>query len=251
MVKLIFLIFSFSFNLLTRSINSISVGHPPFGRLGEKVLDIEHAQNGAVIMQEVEKNGAGLNLNWETVNAILLHPRNNAALRLNKNDPNEINVLVLADKIAYTFSDIIDFQKMKMLEEKNLPEEMSELVKYPDKKDEIISSCVNAIVKESMEKERVSFSESAEAKSFMNIRTWMHEVMYKSLNETETIKIMEEKLKAVLEYISHTDLCGNLDPRFVVSMMTDREVYSLADLLERGTHKIKNGGLMDTQHEKI
>lgn len=209
------------------------IGHPPYGHLGEKVLGIKHAFNGAIVLQEVERKGAGLNLCKETVKAIMYHSKDNLPLSLDKNLPNEINVLILADKIAYTFSDINDFKRVGMLEERNLPEEVLKLGKGPNAQRMRIASCVRALVEESLEKGKVSFQESREAKIFKEIRDWMYRNMYNPLDSSNERLLMKDNLAEVLMYLQFSGKCGNLEPRFVASLMTDKETNVLANLLRK------------------
>lgn len=209
------------------------IGHPPYGHLGEKVLRINHAFNGAIVLQEVERKGAGLNLCKETVAAIMYHSRDNIPLSLDKNLPSEMNVLILADKIAYTFSDINDFQRVGMLDEKDLPREVFKLGKGPNAQRMRIASCIRALVEESLEKGTVSFQESKEAEIFKKIRDLMYKIMYNPLDFSEERMMMKANLGEVLEYLEFGGKCGNLNPRFATSLMTDKEVNKSANLLRK------------------
>jgi len=209
------------------------IGHPPYGHLGEKVLNINHAFNGAIVLQEVERKGAGLNLCKETINAIMSHSRDNVAFWLDQNLPNEMNVLVSVDKIVYTHSDISDFERVGMLSESDLPEEIFELGKGTNAQRIRTNACVIALIDESLEKGRVSFSESREAKIFRDIRDWMYKNMYNPLDFTEERMWMRRNLEEVVEYLEFSGKCDNLDPRFAASLMTDKEVNKMAELLRK------------------
>ncbi len=210
------------------------VGHVPYGHAGEEVLKIDHALNGVVILQEVERKGRGLNLTWEVINAIMSHSRSHfkdkRELSIDKKQPNEASLLVLSDKIAYLFSDFNDFQRLGMLKNKEIPEEFFELGGGPNAQRRRVASCLEALIEESLNKERISFSESEVAKKFRKIRDWMYEEMYFK-KEWEDSKM--EGLRIVVEYFRENDnLCGNLDPNFVVGLMTDREADWLAEILK-------------------
>lgn len=210
------------------------VGHVPYGHAGAKVLEIDHALNSAVILQEVERKGAGLNLTREVVSAIVSHSRSHLKekreLFIDKKQPNEASLLVLADKIAYLFSDFDDFQRMGMLKGKEVPKEFLELGEGTNAQRKRVASCIEALIEESLDKGRISFSKSEVAKKFRGIRDWMYEEMYLK-KEWENSKM--EGLRMIVEYFrENDDLCGNLCPSFVVSLMTDKEANWLAEILK-------------------
>jgi len=205
------------------------VGHVPYGHAGEKVLKINHAINGAVILQEVERKGEGLNLTWEVVNAIMSHSRNKKELYINEKQSNETSLLVLADKIAYLFSDFNDFLRLGMLKGKEIPEEFLEFGEDPNAQRKRVATCLEALIEESLNKGRISFSESEISKKFRKIRDWMYKEMYLK-KEWEDSKM--GGLRTIVEYFENSDLCGNLDSNFVVGLITDREANWLAKILE-------------------
>ncbi len=205
------------------------VGHVPYGHAGEEVLKINHAINSAVILQKVERKGEGLNLTWEVVNAIMSHSRNKKELYINKRQSNETSLLVLADKIAYLFSDFNDFQRLGMFKGKEIPEEFLEFGEGPNAQRKRVATCLEALIEESLDKGRISFSESEIAKKFRKIRDWMYKEMYLK-KEWEDSKM--GGLRTIVEYFENSDFCGNLDSNFVVGLMTDREADWLAKILE-------------------
>ncbi len=205
------------------------VGHVLYGHAGEEVLKINHAINSAVILQKVERKGEGLNLTWEVVNAIMSHSRNKKELYINKRQSNETSLLVLADKIAYLFSDFNDFQRLGMFKGKEIPEEFLEFGEGPNAQRKRVATCLEALIEESLDKGRISFSESEIAKKFRKIRDWMYKEMYLK-KEWEGSKM--GGLRAIVEYFENSDFCGNLDSNFVVGLMTDREADWLAKILE-------------------
>jgi hypothetical protein len=58
----------------------------------------------------------------EDTKAIINHSRDRADVRIDEQEISEISLLVWADKIAYTFSDINDLKRVGMLFEKDMPE---------------------------------------------------------------------------------------------------------------------------------
>jgi dGTPase len=205
------------------------VGHTPYGHTGEEVLGINHAVNGAVILQEVERKGAGLNLTREVIDGIISHSRNKKDLFIDKRKSNEISLIVYIDKISYTFSDFNDFQRLGMFRDKEIPEAIFRLGNGINAQRKRTEACIEALVSESIEKGIISFSESEIAREFKETRDWMFKEMYHPLDwENE-----KENLKTVIEYFEGDGLefCDNLHPNFVVSLMTDKEANWLSEIL--------------------
>ena len=113
------------------------VGHTPFGHIGEQVLDtlhpggFRHNEQSLRTIDVLEKDGAGLNLTYETRMAVLHHskPRgdflNGAeldALSL------EAQIVRVADAVAYLAHDIGDAVRAGVLGEADLPTDARELL---------------------------------------------------------------------------------------------------------------------------
>ena len=205
------------------------MGHTPFGHAGEEVLKINHAINGAVIPQEIERRGNGLNLTREVVDGIISHSRNKNAIDIDKRKSNEINLIVYVDKIAYTFSDFNDFQRLGWLEDKDIPEAIFKLGNGINAQRKRTETCIEALIKESLEEKRISFSQSKVAYEFKEIRDWMYQEMYLPIDWS----YQKESLQTIVEYFEGegNEFCENLHPNFVVSLMTDREANWFSDIL--------------------
>lgn len=209
------------------------VGHGPFGHNSERITKIDHAFNSGIMLEFVEWNGKGLNLTWEVLSGIINHSRNNESLFLDKSQPNETSVVVIADKLAYLFLDIKELvnSNLEWVNIRDIPEEINILGATRTQR---TSSCINALIKESLEKGKVSFSEGEEARIFRIARDWMYKNFYKVMDFKEERLYQAENLEIVLEFFKEENLCGNLAPNFVVSMLIDNEVNWLADILRSG-----------------
>ena len=117
------------------------LGHTPFGHVGEDTLDqisqsgFTHSAQSLRIVEQLEKDGHGLNLTWEVRQGIACHskPRGDfladglvdgsgESLTL------EAQILRLADSVAYLNHDIADALRSGILRESDLPEEVNRVL---------------------------------------------------------------------------------------------------------------------------
>src|SRR3954466_13262126 len=109
------------------------LGHPPFGHIGEEVLDaclqdrynlrFRHNHHSLRIVEVLERDGAGLNLTEEVRDGILRHTwseREPASL--------EGRIVRLVDRIAYINHDIDDAIRAGVLQSRDLPREEIDLL---------------------------------------------------------------------------------------------------------------------------
>ncbi|MFH1063957.1 MAG: HD domain-containing protein [Candidatus Woesearchaeota archaeon] len=113
------------------------LGHIPFGHAGESALtkimkdllhdpsyEFHHARYGLDIVDRVEKGGRGLNLTEEVRDGILKHSLGASGLDKDMDLPitYEGKVVRLADKLAYTCSDLEDALRLEMIRESDIPQ---------------------------------------------------------------------------------------------------------------------------------
>lgn len=216
------------------------LGHSPFGHLGEKVISeiagrpFKHEIMSVVIAQQIERGGRGLNLSFETLEGILHHSRGKNGLHVNSNLPQEHNVVMLADKIAYTFSDLNDAVRCNYLSEKSLPAEVSALGKNQRER---WLNCLYALIKESSEKGFISFADSDVAQQFESIRQWSYINLYYKLNDEGPRQQAVTDLNSVHRFLSDWPGEQIYDPLLIMALLTDQEAKKIAKFAQYPTIK--------------
>ncbi len=104
------------------------LGHPPFGHIGEEVLDrclkerfgrdFRHYEHSLRVVEELERDGAGLNLTEQVRDGIARH-----SSRAPLPDTLEGRIVRVIDRVAYINHDIDDAVRAGLLREDELPAE--------------------------------------------------------------------------------------------------------------------------------
>jgi dGTPase len=128
------------------------LGHPPFGHIGEDVLDrcaqekfgrrFFHNEHSLRIVEHLERNGEGLNLTESVRDGILCHSSRAQIPRTL-----EGKIVRLVDRVAYINHDIDDAVRAGILEHSQLPAE--EIAILGNTSPERIDTLVNDLVENS------------------------------------------------------------------------------------------------------
>ncbi|HTZ85770.1 MAG TPA: deoxyguanosinetriphosphate triphosphohydrolase [Solirubrobacteraceae bacterium] len=104
------------------------LGHPPFGHIGEEVLDgclkerfgrsFRHYEHSLRVVDHLEREGAGLNLTEQVRDGIVSH-----SSRAPQPQTLEGRIVRVIDRVAYINHDIDDALRAGLLEESDLPAE--------------------------------------------------------------------------------------------------------------------------------
>lgn len=104
------------------------LGHTPFGHTGESVMqecyspEFTHYEQSLRVVEKLENNGNGLNLTWEVRDGIVNHSGSNMASTL------EGIIIKYADRIAYINHDIDDAIRGNVLNENDIPHELTDVL---------------------------------------------------------------------------------------------------------------------------
>ena len=113
------------------------LGHTPFGHIGEDVLNelyhqgFRHNEQSLRVVDLLENNGQGLNLNWEVRDGILNHSKSRGDILgegWGKVNTLEGEVGKIADIVAYINHDIGDAIRAGIITERDLPLSAVELL---------------------------------------------------------------------------------------------------------------------------
>lgn len=209
-------------NLVRAAAIGHDVGHVPFGHAGEAWMaahmgrhDFCHEVMGPIVTQKIERKGSGLNLTFETLDAMQRHSGKRASPTMTP----EAWVLRYCDKIAYLFADYNDiFVRMQFPASNG---ELTTLVsEFGSNQRERVSTAIAALVIESATVGHVSFEHSTFGEKFQRIRELMYAV-YPRITQQD----VANTLGPVLDFL------GNLqigDPYLLLALMTDHDVVALA-----------------------
>ncbi len=199
------------------------VGQTPYGHSGEKYIslrtgkDFHHYVMSVIVAQFIERKGLGLNLTYETLLGALNHSRGPGQLFISKDSIQEEILVMYADKIAYTFSDLNDALRTEIVRRNNIP---TFAYYFGENQRERVYRAIYELLKESKEVGSISFANGEAAEQFAKLRDWMFQNVYFKVNDIHEKKIFEKLDKCM-------DL---LNGRFQTSqylalcLMTDEEV---------------------------
>lgn len=177
------------------------LGHTPFGHSGEKVIDsilkksdlqFFHNLQSVRVVEQLEKNGEGLNLTVEVKDGILGH-----SWSFPEPSTQEGKIVRLSDRIAYLNHDIDDAVRGGIIKEKDLPRDSLKILGESHSKR--INKMVEAIIHESKKQGEVSINnETLEAMN--HLRNFMFDNVYiDSKAKYEEVKV-KRLLTELFEY---------------------------------------------------
>jgi dGTPase len=187
------------------------LGHPPFGHIGEEVLDtcararfgrdFRHYEHSLRIVEHLERDGAGLNLSEQVRDGIARH-----SSRTPPPATLEGRIVRVIDRVAYINHDIDDAVRAGLLRESELPAEAIATLGMSG------SARIDALVHDMVEhSERAGdIVQGPEAGPAMGeLRDFMFERVYLG----PAVRAERERIAAVLErlfehYAEHPELLG-------------------------------------------
>ncbi len=180
------------------------LGHTPFGHAGERALDeicpypFEHSEQSVRLVELLEKDGRGLNLSFEVRDGIRNHQTAGIPATL------EGKIVRLSDKIAYIHHDMDDAIRGNILQEKDIPVEIRQVLGENIK--ERLNHMIHDIVIHSQGKPDIMMSEDV-WNAMMKLRKFLFVEVY----ENEAVRREEQKAILLVQtlykhYLEHIDL---------------------------------------------
>jgi dGTPase len=207
------------------------LGHPPFGHTGEEVLDgilagrfgrrFRHNEHSLRVVEELERDGRGLNLTWETRDGILHHTGEGESSTL------EGKIVRLVDRVAYINHDIDDAVRAGVISQSDLPAD--ELALLGERGSERIDTLVHDIVEASWAAGDIVQSDEI-GRAMLSLRAFMFERVYLGPAAAEQRALAETTVRRVFDrLLEHPeelppDGAGDVPQRVTdyVAGMTDR-----------------------------
>jgi dGTPase len=212
------------------------LGHPPFGHIGEAVLDacmkerfgddrgFRHWEHSLRVVDVLEKDGRGLNLTSAVRDGILSHSG-----RSPEPTTHEAAIVRIVDRIAYINHDIDDAVRAGLLSESDLPAEPIAIL--GDTGSHRIDALVHDLVEHSATTGAIAQSDRA-ATAMDELRTFMFDTVYLGARQRAEATKIDRLLRTLFDhYISNpasipTNLTPATDPgqRVIdyLAGMTDR-----------------------------
>jgi dGTPase len=203
------------------------LGHTPFGHAGEEALDqlcddgFAHSAQSLRLVEQLEKDGQGLNLTWEVRQGIAFHSKPQGDFL----DPDRVDALTLeaqicrvSDAVAYLNHDIADAVRAGILTVADLPEESRRVL--GEAPSQIIDTLVTELVRDSWVASgqgepppgtgpitRPVISLSPPVRQAMNqLRDFMFQKVYLPISRSEETELAREMVRVLYRrLVTHPD----------------------------------------------
>jgi dGTPase len=190
------------------------LGHPPFGHIGEEVLDrclrerfsggFRHYEHSLRVVDELERDGAGLNLTEQVRDGIARHSG-----RAEQPHTLEGRIVRLIDRVAYINHDIDDALRAGLLAEEELPSEPIAVLGQTGSTR--IDALVHDLVEHSARAEDIVQGPEA-GPAMAELRAFMFERVYLG----PAVRAEHERIAAVVQalfehYVDHPELLPAVD----------------------------------------
>ena len=218
------------------------LGHPPFGHIGEEVLDkclqqrfgqsFRHNHHSLRIVELLERDGAGLNLTEQVRDGILRHT-------WSEPEPATLEgkIVRLVDRIAYINHDIDDAIRAGVLSAADLPRAEIELL--GDSGSRRIDTLVRDVISQFEDSGQIKQGDEV-GEAMMSLRTFMFENVYLAESAKSEHPRIEKMIRVLFDhYVEHppapmtpgaseseriVDWLAGMTDRYAIRVFTDLAV---------------------------
>jgi dGTPase len=191
------------------------LGHPPFGHIGEEVLDaalnerfglgFRHYEHSLRIVELLERDGAGLNLTSQVREGIALH-----SSRTPPPSTLEGRIVRVIDRVAYINHDIDDALRAGLLDERELPGEPIAVLGATG------SARIDALVHDMVEHSHAA-GDIAQGSTAAEAMDALREFMFERVYLGPAVRDERDRIAAVLRrlfehYVEHPELLPAMPP---------------------------------------
>lgn len=208
------------------------VGHLPFGHLGEQEFssftgkEMRHNIIATVLLQKVENFGKGLNLSRQVLEGIFYHSAGADDVIAIENISLEQQLVRIADKIAYVFSDCNDSIRVNG----KLPKELQSFVSsFGANRQERIDTCIHALFKESCANGYINLASSDVGQRFQELKRLLYKKIYARADKDKD----KQLLRNVLGFIKNNQDMLPIDYELFFTLMTDKDCKGLNRALNK------------------
>lgn len=186
------------------------LGHTPFGHSGEKTLShlvpggFSHNLQSLRVVEKLEYEGKGLNLTKEVRDGIFKHSKGRGEIFVeNKKDipiTLEGQVVRVSDVIAYVNHDIDDAVRAGVIEEKDIPTRLNEILGsfHGFRIDRMVGDVVDSSLKAELQK--ITMSEEIQ-KAVTQFRDFLYDRVYFNPEAKAELGKTEKVLKELFDFL--------------------------------------------------
>jgi dGTPase len=199
------------------------LGHPPFGHAGEHALDellqsrggagFRHNEHSLRVVEQLERDGQGLNLTWEVRDGILKHTGDVEPETL------EGKIVRIVDRVAYINHDIDDAIRAGILGAEDLPQE--EIAILGDTGSQRIDTLVHDLVESSADTGDIVQSDEV-GEAMLSLRSFMFARVYHEQDHAHVRATVQRIFDDLVERKAYTledatDYLAGMTDRFALA----------------------------------
>lgn len=185
------------------------LGHTPFGHAGERVLaellpdGFHHVNQSLRVVDQLEKNGAGLNLSWEVRDGILQHSKGRGALLgWSKEDlpaTLEGQLVRLSDVIAYVNHDLDDAIRGGLISKDDVPSALRSALgdDHSQRLNTMITDLIETTLAGGLDAVRLS---APVVEQVSGLRDWLHANVYRAEAVEDEFRKASRLLRELFAY---------------------------------------------------